>query len=45
MREPNQRTRKTANSIFNTFCTKLNDLGLIQNFIEMMCAGLATDST
>lgn len=44
MKEPNQRTRKQANYLFECFCNKLNSLGLMQNFIEMICAGLASDS-
>ena len=44
MKEPNQRTRKQANYLFESFCNKLNNLGLMQNFIEMICAGLASDA-
>ena len=44
LRESNQRARKQASALFDSFCHKLEEMGLIQNFLEIMCAGLATDS-
>ena len=44
LRESNQRARKQAHMLFEAFCSKLEGMDLIQNFIEIMCAGLATDS-
>jgi hypothetical protein len=44
MRESNQRARKQAVGIFELFCKKIEEMDLMTNFIEMICAGLAVDS-
>lgn len=44
MRESNQRARKQAIALFEAFCAKILEMGLLENFIEIMCAGLAVDS-
>lgn len=45
LRESNQRARRQAGALFESFCAKLQSMDLMQNFLEIMCAGLASDST
>ena len=44
LREPNQRARKEATTLFDLFCQKIIELDLLNSFLETICVGLTSES-